>query len=298
MSGAFLLRRRSLLIAWSWFLLPLLPVSNVIPIGTIQADRYLYLPVLGATIFVGWTIERVLVRSKPTGIGLGLAVLGLFVALAIDRNRDWRDDLSLWRANVADYPDSPRAHANLGAALGLRGDPASAAREYRTVLALRPGQALASYNLGVALEDLASAAPTQAEAERLRAEAEAAYRTAAAAERYPRGVHERLGFLLVGRGEVEAGVEHLRRALPKSVPAYLRLADLAREAEDRAEEIRLLEQMLATHPFQWEGMLRLAELYAAEGRQEEARRLYSAILSIDSIEPAIRRAAEEALGDP
>lgn len=76
----------------AWFLLALVPVSNVlVPLRIPTADRFLYLPTMGLAMAVGYlqTLSpRWSVRLAP----IGLLVLG---ALTVVRTGDWKSDASL-----------------------------------------------------------------------------------------------------------------------------------------------------------------------------------------------------------
>ncbi len=101
-------------------------VSNTyIVIGTIFAERYLYLPSVGFCLLIGafvaalagWLRARPARRVAVAGLtGLSVLVLGVVVlgtALTIQRSRDWRDDATL---NWADLLNNPRSCRLWGAA--------------------------------------------------------------------------------------------------------------------------------------------------------------------------------------
>ncbi|MCZ6689204.1 MAG: glycosyltransferase family 39 protein [Planctomycetota bacterium] len=292
-SGVLVRRHRVLLLAWAWFLLPLLPVSNLIPSGAIQADRYLYLPVLGSSILIAWAIEQVMQRRAWVGLALAGAVTISLLSMTIHRNRDWRDDASLWRANVADYPRSVDARLNLGAALGKEQNPFGAIEHLEEAHRLAPHHPLVSYNLGFAREEAARIVTEPGEMRSLLEDAEGSYR-ASVASGGPPSAHERLGRLLDRKGLKEEAAESMRRALPHSVAAFLYLADAARESGDRDGEIRLLESLVESHAAHWEAVFRLGELYQATGAMGKARALYHRLWK-ESVDPGIRNLAGQAL---
>jgi hypothetical protein len=97
-----------------------LPVSNLLfPIGTIMAERFLYLPAAGFAICLVLVIYGVGRRLGRPAIAPFMLCL-IIVALGIrtwERNRDWRDDISLWTATVRTVPNSFKAHGALALAL-------------------------------------------------------------------------------------------------------------------------------------------------------------------------------------
>jgi hypothetical protein len=82
----------------AWFLLALVPASNVIiPLKIPTADRFLYLPLMGAAFVVGEVCER---WPRPAKMVVPVALLLLASVTAFVRIGDWRDDAALlatWR---------------------------------------------------------------------------------------------------------------------------------------------------------------------------------------------------------
>lgn len=110
-----------------WFTLSLIPVSNLVPIGVLIAERALYLPSLGTAAigaialaslhvwFRRFRVPRQFPLVAVTALG-GVAVIGFALAL-VRVSLNWRTEESLWRFTVENHPSSPRAHALLGLAL-------------------------------------------------------------------------------------------------------------------------------------------------------------------------------------
>ena len=101
-------------------LLVFLPTSNLLfPIGTIMAERFLYLP---AIAFAAGVVAAVNMAAKRVGDArLAPALLGL-IAIACAartwvRNLDWQDDLSVGTAAVEASPASFKSHKLLAYAL-------------------------------------------------------------------------------------------------------------------------------------------------------------------------------------
>jgi len=96
-------------------------VSNVvITIGTICAERLMYLPSAGflmaAAAGVEWVIERkpALRRATYGGVAV-LCVLGAIRTWT--RNPDWKNDFALWSSAIAAAPDSARVQSEYGRVL-------------------------------------------------------------------------------------------------------------------------------------------------------------------------------------
>jgi tetratricopeptide (TPR) repeat protein len=97
-----------------------LPTSNLLfPIGTIMAERLLYLPAYGLiaclVLTVYWIRERTRMRAFGPAVFI-LAMLGLSVR-TWERNPDWQNNLTLAESAVRASPRSFKAHILLARAL-------------------------------------------------------------------------------------------------------------------------------------------------------------------------------------
>jgi len=92
-------------LAAAWFLLALVPASNVlVPLKIPTADRFLYLPLMGLSFVVGEACAR-WPRPATWAAPAGLLLLS---ALTVQRIGDWRDDAALVDAWARVNPKSER----------------------------------------------------------------------------------------------------------------------------------------------------------------------------------------------
>jgi tetratricopeptide (TPR) repeat protein len=124
---AFLLRQRHpyILFGWLWFLLLIFPVSGIVQAGLqARADRFTYLPHIGISILVTWTVADLAQNLRiPRAIPIGAAFLAIAssTALAYKQTTYWRDSISIWQHALAVTLDNQTAHQDLAAALYARG---------------------------------------------------------------------------------------------------------------------------------------------------------------------------------
>jgi len=239
------LRERQPLLAFglAWLLLAFAPVSNLLPLINPLAERYLYGMTIGFSLALAVGI-RSLAGHDLLGVPLHRAVLAAvvtaYVAVAIDRMRDFSDERRLWSATLAHEPDSTRARVWLGLDLKRQGDLAGAAEQFHAALAANPQQAAAAANLAILLGQ-------QGRLE----EAEALLRSAL--ERRP-DVVELYWNLAVGlelQGRTDEALDALRDALevdPFFLPAREVLVDKLIERADFAEALALAEGTLEIDP--------------------------------------------------
>jgi len=159
-------RRRAPLIAFAGVLAALsyLPTSNLLfPSGVVLAERNLYLAVALAAALVAIGVEWTASRwgARPAAAALGVVALACGLR-SVSRLPAWRDNRSQLLTQLAEHPESYRAHLSAAAVLaGLR-DTAGARREYRVADSLFAGDphmdaAHALYLVG--LGDTTAAAP-------------------------------------------------------------------------------------------------------------------------------------------
>ncbi|MFP6599315.1 MAG: tetratricopeptide repeat protein [Deltaproteobacteria bacterium] len=122
-------------------------VSNVlVPIGTIMGERLFYLPSAGLSLAVAPALARAL-GTRPRKAGLAAALVATaWLAVNIDRSRDWTDPVRLFSSAVTAQPRAARARMELGSAYGHAGMAAKALVEFDQALDIYPGYMSAWYN--------------------------------------------------------------------------------------------------------------------------------------------------------
>jgi hypothetical protein len=131
---------------FSWIWICFLPTSNILPLPTYYADRYVYTPAIGVFVLLGIAARRArdglraggrpwLARA-PVAI---LAVLVLIAAVAASSRADvWRDEVALWEDTVQRSPRMYLPRLNLGAAYQLRGRYDEAEQQYLEAIRIAP----------------------------------------------------------------------------------------------------------------------------------------------------------------
>ncbi len=100
------------------------PASNIpFAIGTIMAERLMYLPALALCVPLAlglWSLRR-WTKSHALGVSLAVGLALAYSARTWVRNRDWRNEETLFRAALAASPRSAMSHKNLAAVLQKEG---------------------------------------------------------------------------------------------------------------------------------------------------------------------------------
>lgn len=136
-----------------FFIITLVPVYNIIPIANPLAERYLYLPAVGFSIFVGATViafqRSEYLKIWPIYIAVLMIAIGIYSLTVVKRNTVWRDEYSLWSDVLNKQPDSSNAHYSLGRVYQKRGKLREAVREYNTALDFNPSNTFALNSIGL-----------------------------------------------------------------------------------------------------------------------------------------------------
>jgi len=129
--AAFRYRRRAPAMAFFvafWFV-TIAPTANIaILIGSIMAERFLYLPsiavagclVMGIAALANRFSATPAAACKVAAVAVGVISLACAVR-TVFRNNDWRDQISIWRSAVETCPRSFKAHTSYAVSLAAAG---------------------------------------------------------------------------------------------------------------------------------------------------------------------------------
>lgn len=138
-SGFTLYRRRNPLFFWLCMgVVPLLPVSQIVPMVTLMNDRYLYFPMIGVAGLAGHAMALVNTRRR-----LQLRVVSAVIVLALGvasfhRSEAWRNSVNLWSDASGKNPGSVDLMSVLASSYRDAGRTEDAVAAYRATFAM-PG---------------------------------------------------------------------------------------------------------------------------------------------------------------
>lgn len=101
----FVLRRSLPSVAFGigWFLIFYLPISNVLPVSYLLADRYMYLCLPGVGLLLAGLLQKIHNNRFTIVTCLFLVILAV---LTVIQNNYWKDENTLWRHAVTVNPNS------------------------------------------------------------------------------------------------------------------------------------------------------------------------------------------------
>ena len=128
-----------------FFFIILAPSSSLIPLWDIMVEYRLYLPIFSYSLILTMGIHyfyQLLARhfSKKIGqevvVGISILTLCFYSVTTIERNKIFKDDLTLWSDAAKKSPYKMRVHHNLGRAYLMGGDINKAIQEAEIALRL------------------------------------------------------------------------------------------------------------------------------------------------------------------
>jgi tetratricopeptide (TPR) repeat protein len=176
------------LVGWFWFCGTLVPVIGLVQVGAqAMADRYAYLPSIGAAILVVWGAYELAARRRnylTVLLSTGFVAIIFCIRLTRQQIGYWENSETLYRHALAvttnNYtahynlavtldkenktdeavvhyqealrlnPDAPSVHKNIGNIFFKKGQFDEAIGQYQEALRLKPGDADTFYDLGTA----------------------------------------------------------------------------------------------------------------------------------------------------
>jgi protein O-mannosyl-transferase len=306
--------------AFIWMGALLAPVLNArwLP-AAVFAERYLYLPSVGFCWLVAWgatkawraapaggkssPVRRLLWQAMPVALGL---VAILYGVRTVRRNRDWRDDETVYKRILDEQPDAQFIRTNLGVVYYEHSDKAGAEREWLNSLGPLPPYASTLNDLGLLRAD-----------QKRYDEAIAYYQQAIQVRPKYADPHKNLGFTYAEMNRTGDAEREFREAvelaplnslarnayghflLDQSRPAEAQqqfaasaaddpnsdalgnLGDLLARAGDVAKARAAYQVAIALSPFDNRSLVGLASLDEQAGRRTEALQEYRASLDMD-----------------
>ena len=256
-----------------WFFISLTPVSNIMQIANIAAERYLYFPMLGISFTAGIIFNHLLKQKKRLTLLSCISIVMFFLMIICMRNADWKNSMVLWNSTIKVEPKSPRAYSNLASELFDRKEYVQAIKYYLKCITLR-NTALDNYNLGncyrkigdfnraiVSYRKAIAIDPTYAEFHENLAlsfiqlgkydEAETAFKRVVGYGRMDDTLYENMGLLYDGQQKYDKALEHYHKALalnPDRPSAVNKIALVHIKRGEEEKGVALLKQGTRTYP--------------------------------------------------
>lgn len=133
---------RAVAVGWAWYLVLLVPVSGLVQVGMQgRADRYMYWPLFGLALAVGFGARPVWRATRARAAVAGVAAVASLVAFAATAHVQvgyWSSGLALYQRALVATEDNFFAHWALALELIRTGRAAEAPPHFEAAIALRP----------------------------------------------------------------------------------------------------------------------------------------------------------------
>jgi len=277
-------RRPYLAVGWLWYLGTLIPMIGLVQVGQqSMADRYTYVPLLGISFMVAWTV-RDLITARPWArpvatVGTALA-LAAFSVVTWFQVATWRDNETLYRHALEVTANNHFAHYNLGNALLRRGMVQEAKRHFQQSIDIQPTQASAHSNLGVILRQEGKLQDAAVE-----------FETALRIQPDFAGAHNNLGAVRLAQGRYAEAADHFRRSIalqPDYAEAHNGLGNTLLRQGRYPEATAEFMEALRLRPQYAEPHNGLGVLFAQQGDLKQAADHFERALRIDPGHAAAR----------
>ena len=139
-----------------WFFISLLPTMNIIPSGIYFGERYLYPGLWAFCLLVALLFNHAFSEIKPRWVSAGLvvALIMFYGARTWLRNRDWKDEISIYQAIVRDSPQSAFMNRDLGIVYLEHNQPFQAIDHLGKAARLKPDNPYILFSLAEGYTDL------------------------------------------------------------------------------------------------------------------------------------------------
>jgi tetratricopeptide (TPR) repeat protein len=142
-----------------FFLFNIMFMLQILGAGTaFQADRFTYIPYLGAFFMAGWAGQSYTHRSAkslPVIVAAGTAIVLVFSFMTFSRSKDWKNSETIWSAVINYYPDRvATAYANRASYYRNHDAPEKAIKDYNIAVRLDSKNGVYAMNRGNLYFDL------------------------------------------------------------------------------------------------------------------------------------------------
>ncbi len=261
--------------AMGWFLLTLLPVSNLYHINAYMAEHWLYVPSVGIFLLVSKTL--LWLRGK-SGLGKRSVTVVIFLLvvffsfLTVRQNGYWRDAVTFYERTIRYAPESLRIAHNLSVEYIALGRPQEAIELSRDVLEKKPADGKSYCNIGNAYLDMNNLK-----------EAEANYKKALEVDPGYAEAYYNLGNVFINSGRPAEAVPCYLKAVelkPGYRDAFYNLGNAYLDLGDARKAVQAFNSAVEIDSSHKDSYFNLGLAYIKEGKYDEAAYFFEKVIEL------------------
>ncbi len=262
-------RRPYIPFGWFWYLVTLVPVIGIVQVGLqAMADRYMYIPIIGLSVMIGWGVSDFLKTINKRVLAFAAVVLTVSMAASTFVQAGyWRNSRTLYEHAIEVTDHNWVAHTNLGVVLAKEGRINDAMDHYTQALQIKPDYVEARRLLAFHL----------ANGGRID-EAITHFKEALKINPNDPEARNNLGSLLARKGKVSEAINEYREALrtnPNYVDARFNLGFFLSQQGNTSEAIEEYLEAVRIKPDYADARLNLGNLLIAQGKSDEGIAQYA-----------------------
>ncbi|MDD5449446.1 MAG: tetratricopeptide repeat protein [Candidatus Omnitrophica bacterium] len=266
---------RLIFFSLSWFIITLLPVSNLYPLNAYMSENWLYLPSIGFFLVIAGLLSPFLKKEK-TRISLLIftsCLLAFYSYLTVRQNETWKDPILFYERTLKYAPRSTNVLINLGTAYDNMGRKEEAIAMFKKAIEINPDQAAAYNNLGIVYNKM----------ERME-KSVAMFNKALELNPNDAKIYSNLGSAYDKMGKKEEAVAMFKKAMeinPDQPSGYASLGVTYAKMGKKEEAAAMFNKALELNPNDAKACYNLGTLYDKMGKKEEAIYLYEKAIEIN-----------------
>jgi len=141
---------QTLFFAMAWFIVALLPSSNLYPINAYMAEHWMYFPSIGFFLLIAKGLQLLLQSSQSRAVMVifSLSLLFMYSLSTVKQNIIWGDPIRFYERTLKFAPESSLLYYNLGNAYKVADKNEEAIRAYQKSIDIEPNYVEVHNNLG------------------------------------------------------------------------------------------------------------------------------------------------------
>ncbi|MFC1668574.1 tetratricopeptide repeat protein [Chlamydiota bacterium] len=258
-----------------WFIITLLPSSNIIPVDTFMADRYLYLPSIGFYFFIGialFFLYRIKLLKAIVIVFL-ICLISIFCFVTIKQNVYWSNKIFTFKRSIAFSPSDLRLYHGLATIHLQKGEAEKALFYLNEIIEKNPFNMDAYAKLGRAYSALG-------QTER----AIKTYKKIIIFEPDNIDTYNALGNIFANLKKYNEAIYYYKKAIEKDPLFYIAHYNLGRiyvQLNDTSKAIKFYKKALDINPNSFKTYDSLGSLFLLENKNNIAIELYKKAIGIN-----------------